>query len=244
MDKRIAAISLILAAALILGAGVSDAQRTEKPILHGKHWVAITGKPMAATAGAQMFMKGGNAVDAACAMLGAVCTMWDVLSWGGETQALIYNPENEKVIAVNALGVAPTGATPEFYKSKGYEYPPATGLLSAVTPGTPGGLITMLAEFGTMSLKESSRRRCRWPRAIRWKRTRRTGSKKTKTASRRGRTPRRSCFRISAKNTKLRIPGEVFQQPDLLDDAEEACRSRRASSSPGKEPERGSLCGL
>ncbi|MEJ7671251.1 MAG: hypothetical protein WKF59_00635 [Chitinophagaceae bacterium] len=40
------------------------------------------------TAGAMIFQKGGNAVDAACAMLAATCTMWDVLSWGGETQAL------------------------------------------------------------------------------------------------------------------------------------------------------------
>ena len=40
--------------------------------------------------------------------------MWDVLSWGGETQALIYNPKTKKVIAINALGVAPTGATAEF----------------------------------------------------------------------------------------------------------------------------------
>jgi len=47
-----------------------DAQRTVKPVLHGRHWVAITGKPLAATAGAMMFQKGGNAVDAACAMLG------------------------------------------------------------------------------------------------------------------------------------------------------------------------------
>ncbi len=47
---------------------------------------------MAATAGATLFVQGGNAVDAACAMLAATATMWDVLSWGGETQALIYNP--------------------------------------------------------------------------------------------------------------------------------------------------------
>jgi len=129
-------------------------ERTQKPVLHGRNWVAITGKPLAATAGAMIFAKGGNAVDAACAMLGAVCTMHDVLSWGGETQALIYNPKTGKVLGINALGVAPTGATAEFYKSKGFEYPPAEGPLSAVTPGTPGGLITMLAEFGTMSLKE------------------------------------------------------------------------------------------
>ncbi|MFZ2906416.1 MAG: gamma-glutamyltransferase [Cyclobacteriaceae bacterium] len=127
---------------------------TQKPPLHGKHWMAITGKPLAATAGAMIFNKGGNAVDASCAMLAATCTMFDVLSWGGETQALIYNPKTKKVIAINALGVAPTGATADFFKSKGMNYPPQYGPLAAVTPGTPGGLMTMLAEYGTLSLKD------------------------------------------------------------------------------------------
>ena len=127
---------------------------TQKPPLHGRHWMAVTGKPLAATAGAMVFHKGGNAVDASCAMLAATCTMWDVLSWGGETQALIYNPHTKQVIAINALGVAPTGATAEFYKSKGMKYPPEYGPLAAVTPGTPGGLMTMLAEYGRLSLAE------------------------------------------------------------------------------------------
>ncbi|MBX2896901.1 MAG: gamma-glutamyltransferase family protein [Cyclobacteriaceae bacterium] len=127
---------------------------TQKPPLHAKHWMAITGKPLAATAGAMIFSKGGNAVDASCAMLAATCTMFDVLSWGGETQALIYNPKTKKVIAINALGVAPTGATADFFKGKGMNYPPQYGPLAAVTPGTPGGLMVMLAEYGTMSLKD------------------------------------------------------------------------------------------
>ena len=50
--------------------------------------------------------------------------------------------------------MAPTGATPEFYRGKGMEYPPEYGPLAAVTPGTPGGLLVMLAEYGTMSLKD------------------------------------------------------------------------------------------
>lgn len=135
-------------------APVLSAQSTQKPVLHGKNWMAITGKPLAATAGSMTFQKGGNAVDAACAMLAATCTMWDVLSWGGETQALIYNPKTKKVIAINAMGVAPTGATVEFFKSKGYQFPPEYGPLAATTPGTPGGLCYMLAEYGTLSLKE------------------------------------------------------------------------------------------
>jgi gamma-glutamyltranspeptidase/glutathione hydrolase len=116
--------------------------------------MAITGKPLAATAGAMMFQKGGNAVDAAAAMLAATCTMWDVLAWGGETQALIYNPQTRQVVALNALGVAPSGATPEFFKRRKLQYAPEYGPLAAVTPGTPGGLMLMLAEYGRLSLAE------------------------------------------------------------------------------------------
>ncbi len=132
---------------------IANAQ-TQKPPLHGKNWMAITGKPLAATAGSMIFQQGGNAVDAACAMLASTCTMWDVLSWGGETQALIYNPKTKKVIAINALGVAPTGATVDFFKSKGYSFPPEYGPLAAITPGTVGGLCHMLAQYGTMSLEQ------------------------------------------------------------------------------------------
>ena len=116
--------------------------------------MAITGKPLGATAGAMIFQKGGNAVDAACAMLAATATMWDVLHWGGETQALIYHPGLKKVIGINALGVAPTGATAEYYRSRGFTYPPEYGPLAAITPGTPGGLMVMLAEYGKLTLEE------------------------------------------------------------------------------------------
>ncbi|HEY0159121.1 MAG TPA: gamma-glutamyltransferase [Thermoanaerobaculia bacterium] len=146
---------LIVVLALAAAAAPLIAQtRTQKPPLHGAHWMAITGKPLAATAGAMMFQKGGNAVDSAAAMLAATCTLWDTLGWGGETQALIFDPRTKKVIGINALGVAPSGATADYYKSKGMQYPPEYGPLSAVTPGTPGGLMVMLAEYGTLSLKE------------------------------------------------------------------------------------------
>ncbi|HJR08553.1 MAG TPA: gamma-glutamyltransferase [Pyrinomonadaceae bacterium] len=148
-------VSFLLIATVLLALPVRlGAQRTQKPALHGRHWMAITGKPLAATAGAITFQRGGNAVDAACAMIAATSTMWDTLSWGGETQALIYNPKTGKVVGINALGVAPTGATAAFYKSKGMKYPPEYGPLAAVTPGTPGGILVMLAEYGKLSLKE------------------------------------------------------------------------------------------
>ena len=149
-------LRILLSASLLMAMVFSPAaaQDGSKPILHGKHWVAVTGKPLAATAGAMTFQKGGNAIDAAATMLAVTATMWDVLGWGGETQALIYNPNTGEVIGINALGVAPTGATPEFFRDQGMVYPPEFGPLAATTPGTPGGLMVMVAEFGNMSLAE------------------------------------------------------------------------------------------
>jgi gamma-glutamyltranspeptidase / glutathione hydrolase len=147
------AMTAMVSASVIFG-GPQAQGRTQKPALYGQHWMAVTGKPIAAAAGAKIFERGGNAVDAACAMIAATATAWTTLSWGGETQALIYNPHTAKVIGINGLGVAPTGATPEYFHKLGMRYPPEYGPLAAVTPGTPGGLMTMLAEYGTMSLAQ------------------------------------------------------------------------------------------
>ena len=148
------AITFCLLGVVALRPSQIEAASTQRPPLHARNWMAITGKPLGATAGAKMFERGGNAVDSACAMLAVVCTMHDALGWGGETQALIYNPETKKVIGVNGLGIAPTGATAEFFKAKGMKHPPEEGPLAAVTPGNPGALIVMLAEFGRLSLKD------------------------------------------------------------------------------------------
>ena len=154
--QRSRSMAVAAAACLLLchGAGAQEPRSANKPVLHGSHWMAITGKPLAATAGALIFERGGNAVDAACAMLAASATMWDSLGWGGETQALIHDPRTGEVVGINALGVAPSGATPEFFRSRGMVRPPDYGPLAAVTPGTPGGLMVMLADYGRLSLEE------------------------------------------------------------------------------------------
>ena len=193
------------------------AQRTAKPVLHGRHWVAITGKPLGATAGAIMFQKGGNAVDAAAAMLGATATMYDVLSWGGETQALIFNPNTGKVIGVNALGVAPTGATPEFFRERGMDYPPAFGPLAAVTPGTPGGLLTMLAEFGTLSLAEVLEPAMQMAEGYPIEAQTANSIENNKDRIKGWRYSREVFLpHLGDAEREAPYPGEIFRQPDLL----------------------------
>jgi gamma-glutamyltranspeptidase/glutathione hydrolase len=153
INRKVVLVVLVLSLLLVIFSSIASA-RTWKPVLFGRDWVAITGKPLAATAGATIFIKGGNAADAACAMLAAACVMTDALHFGGETQALIYDPETNKVYGINGMGHMYTGGTPEFFLEQGMAFPPNYGVLAASTPGTPRGLFVMLAEFGTMSLGE------------------------------------------------------------------------------------------
>ncbi len=209
--------------------------QTQKPVLHGKHWVAITGKPLGATAGAKIFDRGGNAVDAACAMLAAVSTMWDVLSWGGETQALIYNPKTGKVYGINALGVAPSGATPEFFKKKGMPYPPRFGPLAAVTPGTPGGLMTMLAEFGTMSLAEVLQPAMEMAAGYPIEAQLAGAIEKEKERIKKWPYSKKVFLpHLGNSEREAPWPGEIFRQPDLLATLQKLVEAERKALDAGK----------
>jgi gamma-glutamyltranspeptidase / glutathione hydrolase len=217
MSRALRVTLVVGAAAVLVAAFTADrgARAAAKPVLHGRHWVAITGKPLGATAGAMMFQKGGNAVDAACAMLAATSTMWDTLGWGGETQALVFNPKTGKVIGVNALGVAPTGATPAFFKSKELVAPPEFGPLAAVTPGTPGGLMVMLSEWGRLSLADvlapSIQMADGYPMEAQLSNT----IERTKARTKEWPYSKAVFLTHLGEAREAPEPGEVFRQPDL-----------------------------
>jgi gamma-glutamyltranspeptidase/glutathione hydrolase len=218
--------------------GVVFAQNTTKPVLHGKHWVAVTGKPLAATAGAMTFTRGGNAVDAACAMLAATSTMWDTLGWGGETQALIYNPHSGEVKGINALGVAPTGATAEFFRKQGLLYPPEYGPQAAVTPGTPGGLMVMLAEFGKLSLAEVLAPSMQMAEGYPIEQSQADNMEKRKDVIERWSYSTRLFLPHRAEDDSqdraAPYPGEIFRQPDLLATLQKLVETEAAALAAGK----------
>jgi gamma-glutamyltranspeptidase/glutathione hydrolase len=225
---------MLLVFVLLLASIKMTALRTEKPVLHGKHWVAITGKPLAATAGAKLFIQGGNAVDAACSMLAATCTMWDVLGWGGETQVLIYNPHTKQVIGVNALGVAPTGATADFFKEKDLEYPPAYGPLAAVTPGTPGGLFVMLAEFGRLSLKDVLQPSIEMAEGYPIEKQAADSIERQKKRIKEWPYSRDVFLPHLGEDREAPRPGEIFRQPDLLETLKKLVEAEQKALEEGK----------
>lgn len=218
-----------------------EPKTSQKPPLHGRHWVAITGKPLGATAGALTFERGGNAVDAACAMLAAVATMWDTLGWGGETQALIHDPRTGEVKGINALGAAPSGATPEFFRSRGLRQPPEFGPLAAVTPGTPGGLLVMLAEFGTMSLEEVLAPAMSMAAGYPIDKNTVNAIEDAKELLRRWDASRRVFLphydRARPHEHAAPFPGELFAQPDLLATLTKLVDAERAALAAGKDRE-------
>ncbi len=208
--------------------------KTDKPALQGQHWIAIAGKPLGATAGAKIFDRGGNAVDAACAMLAAVCTIYDDLSWGGETQALIYDPRSGEVRGINALGVAPTGATPEFFLKRRYRYPPDDGPKAAVTPGTPGGLMVMLAEFGTLSLAQVLEPAMELAAGYPMEAAIANRIERDKTQLKRWPYSKKVFLPHLGKAREAPFPGEIFRQEDLLKTLQQLVEAEAKAKTAGK----------
>ncbi|MDZ7669969.1 MAG: gamma-glutamyltransferase [Gammaproteobacteria bacterium] len=216
-----------------LTVGAAEAQ-TSKPMLLGQQWMAITGKPLAATAGARTFQRGGNAVDAACAMLAATSTMWDVLSWGGETQALIYHPGERKVIGINALGVAPSGATAEYFQDRDMAIPPEYGPLAATTPGTPGGLLVMLAEYGRLSLAEVLEPAMEMAEGYPMEAQTADSIERMKEQIRQWPASRELFLVHEGEEREAPHAGEIFRQPDLLITLEKLVAAEQAALAAGK----------
>jgi gamma-glutamyltranspeptidase/glutathione hydrolase len=109
--------------------------------------------PLSAQAGAAVLEAGGNAVDAAIAAnLVMAVVRPHMCGLGGDLYALIYMAGEQKFEALNASGRAPSAATLDFFRNKGYTVMPETGLLTATVPGAIAGWQAALEKYGTMPL--------------------------------------------------------------------------------------------
>jgi gamma-glutamyltranspeptidase/glutathione hydrolase len=145
-----AALALL---ALLGGAGTLAGTAQANPIVSGNQYMVTASHPLAARAGARMLEQGGNAVDAAVATAAAIGVVepWFSNILGGGTWALFYNAKEGKVLNLEAVGPAPTGATPEYYANLDL---PAYGAHQANIPAAFDGWTLILARYGTKSLRE------------------------------------------------------------------------------------------
>ena len=117
--------------------------------------MVATSQPLAAQAGLQTLLKGGNAVDAAVTAAAALNVVEpESTGVGGDMFALVWHDREKKVHALNGSGRAPAGANIKELREAGHYRMPQEGAYSVSVPGTVHGWETILAAHGTMPLAE------------------------------------------------------------------------------------------
>jgi gamma-glutamyltranspeptidase/glutathione hydrolase len=128
----------------------SAAQRS---VLMGTHGMVAASQPLATLAGYKMLLKGGNAVDAAVAMVSALSVVEPYsVGLGGDAFALIFLAREKRLIGMNASGRAPYRATINWFKERGMGEIPERGILTVTVPGALHGWAQALERYGTLSL--------------------------------------------------------------------------------------------
>lgn len=121
-----------------------------------RHGMVATSQPLAAQAGLQVLIDGGNAFDAAVTTAAALNVVEPMSTGvGGDCFALLYLAESGAVKALNGSGRAPAALERAAFQERGLESVPLTGMLPVTVPGTVDGWATLLEEHGTYSLADT-----------------------------------------------------------------------------------------
>ncbi len=120
--------------------------------------MVATTQPLAAVAGLETLMMGGNAVDAAVAAAASLNVVEPHSTGvGGDLFALVRMADDGRVRALNACGRSPAAASLEDLRRAGMRQMPERGALSVTVPGAVDGWETLLRDCGKMSLADALR---------------------------------------------------------------------------------------
>jgi gamma-glutamyltranspeptidase/glutathione hydrolase len=127
-----------------------------RPELRGTFGMVSSTHWLASAAGMAVLERGGNAFDAAVAAGFVLQVVEPHLNGpGGEVPMVLYSAERERVMVVDGQGPAPAAASIARFRELGLELVPGSGLLPACVPGAFGGWLLLLAELGTIGLREA-----------------------------------------------------------------------------------------
>lgn len=122
-----------------------------RPAVPGVHGLVTAGHPLAAMAGLQVLMKGGNAIDAAIAVATTLNMMEPQMNGiGGNGFMTIYEKKTGKVYSLAMAGAAPKALKPEEMTAQTLD----SGINAGIVPGNIGGYLAALERFGTMSFAQ------------------------------------------------------------------------------------------
>ncbi|MEM6663756.1 MAG: gamma-glutamyltransferase [Pseudomonadota bacterium] len=128
---------------------------TTRPEIRGSFGAVTSTHWLASTVGFGILEKGGNAFDAAVATGFTLQIVEPHLNGpGGEVPIIAQAKGWDQPRVLCGQGVAPAAATIERLRAMGYDRMPGMGLAPAVVPGAFGAWMALLAECGTMHLRE------------------------------------------------------------------------------------------
>ena len=147
----VASAGFVRAQPLAAEAPASARVNPTRPAVVARNGVVAAGHPIAASAGLQILLKGGNAFDAAAAV-GAMEAMAEpeMNGIGGNGFMTVFHKVSGRVWSLSMTGAAPLALKPEDMTPQTLD----TGVKAGIVPGNLGGYLYALDRFGTMSLAQ------------------------------------------------------------------------------------------
>jgi len=123
----------------------------QRSVAMGPRGMVASSQQLATMAGYRAMSRGGNAVDAAVAMVSTLNVVEpESVGIGGDAFALIYLAKEDKLVGMNASGRAPYSATIDYFQDKEIEIIPERGILSVSVPGALHGWAQAVERYGNL----------------------------------------------------------------------------------------------
>ena len=129
---------------------------SKRHVVYARNGMCNAGNPHAASAGLQVLLKGGNAVDAAVAMASAMPVVEPTGNGiGADCFAIVWF--KGRMYGLNASGPAPMANSVAALKARGHEKIPSYGVEPIDVPGCVGGWAALHERFGNAAAQKVAR---------------------------------------------------------------------------------------
>jgi len=130
--------------------GWTAQSRSEVMALNG---MVATSQPLASEAGLEVLHAGGNAFDAAIATAAAINVVEpEATGIGGDMFVIAWVAKEHRLVALDAAGRAPSGASLARYRQMFGAHMPEAGIHAALVPGAVDGWSVLLGRYGKLGL--------------------------------------------------------------------------------------------
>jgi len=149
LDRFGAAAAAVPTSADRFGAAAAAVRAsTGRSPVHARGGLIATSQPLATAAGVEVLARGGNAADAAVAVLGALSVLEPMMNGpGGDTFVVYYRAADRGVTAICGSGASAALGTPDAYGRPSRM--PTTGLRAAAVPGMVDATWQLLQRLGS-----------------------------------------------------------------------------------------------